>query len=259
MKSIINPAYKHCSDFIRSIPVHFNTGGEIIYEDRNIIKTFDTPEGKIAVKAFHTPRFFNRIIYTFFRPSKAHRSYAYGLKLMEKNIGTPTPIASIENKKDGLLSDSYFISTHLEYTGMMREFRYGALSGRKDLLRAFARFTALIHTREVLHKDYSPGNILYIKKDENYTFYLIDINRMKFGPVDMIAGCKNLRRLWGNKEMIEFIAREYAQARGFDEEACVGLTFKYHAAFWKRFTRRHNGALPYIEENHPSDPSENKP
>ncbi len=247
-KMIIHPKYKHLESFISEIPNRFRNEGTIIYQARNTIKTYETEGISICVKSFHIPAFFNRIIYGLLRSSKARRSYEYGLKLLEKDISTPEPIAYIENKKSGLLYDSYYLCINLPNSGMMREFRYGSLSGRETLLRSFARFAAYIHEQEVIHKDFSPGNILYIKKQDTYTFFLIDINRMAFGTVNMKKGCKNLCRLWGNEEMITFIAREYAKSRGYDEETCIKLTLHYHAIFWKKFTKRHKGALAYYQD-----------
>jgi hypothetical protein len=54
--------------------------------------------------------------------------------------------------------------------------------------------------------DYSPGNVLYQIRDGRYSFFLVDINRMRFETVDMKKGCAALRRLWGSDGMITFIA-----------------------------------------------------
>jgi hypothetical protein len=247
VKIVINPAYKHLEAFIRRLPALFEKEGEVVYADRNTIKTFEAEGFSISVKSFHVPSFFNRIIYGFFRPSKAARSYQCGLKLLEKGISTPEPIACIEQKRCGLLHNSYYVCAHLRYDGMMREFRAGALSGREELLRSFARFTASLHRRRVFHKDFSPGNILYVKDAGNYRFYLVDINRMSFRPVGMKKGCENFKRLWGNAEMIAFIAREYAEAMQWDAAACEALILKYRRKFWKRYSAKHQGFLPYLD------------
>ena len=247
MKIVVNPKYQHLESFIRTIPQTFGQEGEVIYDARNVLKVFDVAGVSLCVKSFHVPFFFNQIVYGFIRPSKAKRSYEYALKLKAKGINTPEPIAYIENTKGGLLHDSYYISINQPHTGMMREFRTGQLENRVDLLRSFARFAAFTHEQEVMHKDFSPGNILYTKEtDGSYIFWLVDINRVSFKRVTVNEGCKNLQRLWGNREMILFIAQEYAKARGFDPETCTRLTWKYHTLFWKRFSRRHNGSLPYI-------------
>ena len=50
-------------------------------------------------------------------------------------------------------------------------------------MRCPGPYTAVMHEREVLHLDYSPGNILWDKDDEGYHFTVVDINRMRFGKV----------------------------------------------------------------------------
>ena len=88
--------------------------------------------------------------------------------------------------------------------------------------RDLATFTAHMHDKGILHKDYSPGNILWQRNDDgSCRFSLGDINRMHFGKVSMEEGCRNFRRLWGNKMFFEECAKTYAAARGMDEKKCV--------------------------------------
>ncbi|MDR2622278.1 MAG: hypothetical protein LBC48_06810, partial [Dysgonamonadaceae bacterium] len=210
MKIVINPAYDYLSPFVESIPDIYDKEGETIYNERNQIKVFDVGNERIVVKSFKIPILFNKIAYTCFRPSKAERSYKHALKLIEKQINTPQPVAYIEKKKNGLLANSYYISIYKEYPGILRELRYHTLEEKKDLVSAFIRFTVDIHEKEVFPVDYSPGNILYEKTGDEYHFCLIDINRMHFKPVDMKTGAYGLRRLWGSGETIAFMAGEYA-------------------------------------------------
>ena len=58
-------------------------------------------------------------------------------------------------------------------------------------------------------------------------FELVDLNRMAFGKVDMDMGCRGFERLNVEPEALIVMAREYAQARNFDEEKCVELVQKY--------------------------------
>ena len=95
-----------------------------------------------------------------------------------------------------------------------------------------------------VHLDYSPGNILWDKDEQGYHFAVVDINRMRFGKVDMADGCAALRRLWGPKRFIELIARSYAAARGFDPDEAVRLTMQARTAFWTRYSRRHPVDFP---------------
>jgi len=244
MKPVVNPAYGHLTSFVEAIPDLFDKEGEMIYKERNQIKVFTVGNEKIIVKSFKIPLFFNRIIYTHFRSSKAERSYENALKLIERQINTPQPVGYIKRQKNGLLADSYYVSIYKEYPGMLRELRYHTLEETKDLVSAFVRFTVDIHEKDVFPLDYSPGNILYEKIGDEYHFCLIDINRMQFKPVDEEIGAYGLRRLWGSEETIAFMAREYAKIRNFDEKEFEELTLKYHRLFWEKYSRRHNGFQP---------------
>lgn len=72
-----------------------------------------------------------------------------------------------------------------------------------------------------MHRDYSPGNILFDKIDGEYHFMLVDINRMSFGKISIDMGCANFARLWGQKAFFELLAREYARARNTDEHTAL--------------------------------------
>lgn len=247
MKIVVNPAYGYLTSFIESIPDCFDKEGKTIYNERNQLKIFDTGNEKIVVKSFKIPFFLNRIIYTCFRQSKAERSYEHALKLIERQINTPQPVAYVENRKNGLLTGSYYVSIYKEYPGILRELRYHTLEEKKDLVSAFVRFTVDIYEKEVFPLDYSPGNILYEKVGDEYNFCLIDVNRMQFKPVDMETGAYGLRRLWGSEETIAFMAGEYAKLRKFDETKCRESALKYHRSFWKKYSRKHQGFQAYEE------------
>lgn len=239
MKIIVNPSFNYLASFVKSIPDFFDKEGETVYNERNQLKVFDAGNEKIVVKSFKVPFFFNRIIYTCFRPSKAKRSYEYALKLIERQINTPQPVAYVENRKNGLLAGSYYVSIYKEHSGTLRELRNHTLEEKRDLASAFARFTAEIHENAILPLDYSPGNILYEKTGDEYRFCLVDLNRMRFMPVDLQTGAYGLRRLWGKEETIAFIAREYAGLRKFDEKKCEELALHYHRLFWNKYLRKH--------------------
>jgi tRNA A-37 threonylcarbamoyl transferase component Bud32 len=248
MKKALHPDYAHLASFVQTLPAIFNREGEVIYKGRNEIRVFDTEQGKVAVKSFRIPRFLNRIIYTFIRDSKAKRSYCHSLMLQANGIDVPAPIAYIEEKKCGLLSHSYYVSGYLAYSGIMYEAAYHTLDEISELAKALGRFTAELHDKNILHSDYSPGNILYRTTGSGYRFALLDTNRMLFkqtGGISWKAGCYNLRRLWGSNATIACIASEYAKIRGFEENKIIVETLRQHARFWKRYARRHVDSKPY--------------
>lgn len=247
-KLIINTEFKELEDFVRNLPETFDLSGEIIYDGRNIIKIINTDGRQINVKSFQKPNIINRFVYGNFRKSKAQRSFEYANILIKNNILTPAPIAYLELKTGLSFGQSFYISIQENFDGIMRELQRGPFVGREMLLQQFAKFTANMHEKQILHMDYSPGNILYKLVNNNYQFYLVDLNRMQFGKISMEKGCHNFCRLWGNEEMISYIASEYAKARNFDIDTCIQLTLKYHREFWDKFSTRHPGKKPYIAD-----------
>ena len=222
MKFIIHPEYDHLSDWIKEIPSFFSTQGEALYKARNELKTFDSDFGKIVVKSFRIPHIINRVAYTFLRLSKAERSYAYSLEIRKRGFETPHPVAYIELSQMGLLSESYYVSTYSDYL-LMRNFNFVKKLTEEDtgILKAFARFTARLHEKEIYHTDYSNGNILYKQEDENIFFILIDVNRVQFRKVTEKMAYKAFHRLDFSIEMLEIVAREYALQRRMDVEKSI--------------------------------------
>ncbi|MDR0682238.1 MAG: hypothetical protein LBG15_10400 [Dysgonamonadaceae bacterium] len=247
--NITNPDYQLLCPDIQNLPAWFEQEGDIIYKGRNELRRFFFNNQDLVVKSFKIPHFINRIAYTFFRSSKAGRSYRNALKLQEKGIYTPSPIASIEEKEKGLLSRSFYVSSYVSYSGLLRELHGCPLKEVKDLAEAFAHFTADIHRQHVLHFDYSPGNILYEKNGEQYHFCLVDVNRMRIDKkIDEKTAAFNLRKLWGKTEVILFIAGIYARDRGFNEKKFKDLVLLYRHNFWKRFVKRYPDRKYLLEE-----------
>ncbi|MDR0799132.1 MAG: hypothetical protein LBN18_05185 [Dysgonamonadaceae bacterium] len=238
MKTVIHPAYQSLATFVENLPEQFDTLGEVIYHGRNELRKIAVGDQNIVVKSFRIPHWINRIAYTFFRPSKAERSYKYALRLLEKEIPTPAPVAYIVEKRNGLIFRSFYVCEYTDYPGLLRELDFRDLDEVRDLVTAFAHFTAFVHEQQVLHLDYSPGNILYEQKGLLYRFCLVDLNRIRFKKVSMRAGCFNLRRLWGTDEIMTHLAEIYAQDRGFNVMKCVLLTLTYFRKFWKRRAKR---------------------
>ncbi|MDR0795183.1 MAG: lipopolysaccharide kinase InaA family protein [Tannerella sp.] len=238
-KVAIHPDYVSYTGFIDRLPEIFHAEGNTIYKGRNEIKVFEVNGVRINVKQYKVPIFINRIIYTFFRPTKAHRAYTFAFELLSKGFDTPHPIAYILVKKAGLIHRCYFISLQSPYPRNMYEFGEGPLTGRESVIRGLAHYAAKLHDAGIYHKDFSPGNILFQQTEDEVKFLLVDINRMQFGPVSIEKGCANFARLWGGDEMFRLLASEYAIARHADVDDCTRWVFDYRKRFWKKYTRKH--------------------
>lgn len=239
MKVVLNPQFSMLKDYIYHLPNTFSTSGEIIYKARNELRIFEIKGIRVNVKKYKIPILINRIVYTFFRPTKAKRAYQNALQVLKKGFETPIPIAYIETKSYGLFSEGYFVSVQCPYPYNFRKFENEQLAGNEEVLAQFARYTARLHESHILHLDYSPGNILFDDTEE-VRFSLLDINRMKFCTVSEDMGCRNFERLWGTDEMFQFMANEYAQARGFDKIECSRKIVQHHKESMQYF---HNKAI----------------
>lgn len=240
----INPQYEYLRNFIVRLPDIIDISGTYIYGGkRNLIKLFTADDGtSLNVKRFQKPRFLNNIVYsTGIRKPKGIRAFSYPNLLLAKGIETPEAVAYIEDRNSiGLLQQSYFISIQCPYQHMLYELGDASPVIYEPLAKALAQYAAFMHNKEVLHLDFSPGNILWDQTDNGqYHFSIVDINRMHFGPVSMKDGCKSFSRLWGPKRFIQLMVEEYAHQRNFPPSACVEITMKARANFWKRYMKKH--------------------
>lgn len=243
----IAPKYERLREFIELIPERMATEGETIHDGRNLIKVLDAGDGlRLNVKRFHRPRLLNAIVYSAgLRKPKGVRAFGYPPLLLKAGIETPEAVAYIEERHAGLIGLSYFVSVQCPYPNRFYEVLDMPESEYVPLAEAFARFTARMHEARLMHRDYSPGNILWQRDNGGgYRFSVVDINRMYFGDVTMQQGCANFARLWGCRKFFDTMARAYAQARGMDEQTCMDEVWRCRQKFWRRYTRKHKMQMP---------------
>ncbi len=227
------------ADFLDIID-NFETKGEVIDDrGRNKIKTFAVNNLNINVKSFKTPNIFNKIIYKYFRKSKAERSFKYANILLNKGIGTPQPYAYFEYAKTLSFQKSFFFSAHLKYDLTFRELTYDVkYPDYENILRQFTQFTFNLHELNIYFKDHSSGNTLIIKKDNNYEFYLIDLNRMNFIELDFNDRMRNFSKLTYKKEIVRIMSDEYAKLIDVPVEKVFDEMWFYTKQFQEYFHRK---------------------
>lgn len=246
MKIELNPRYEHLRPFIAQIPNVFDHEGREIYHLRNVIKVMTAPDGMLLnVKRYHIPHGPNRLIYSWnLRKPKGQRAFEYPAVLISKGICTPEPVALIEQRGAlGLLGHTYFVSQQVDWGHTLYEMGNAQKGQYEDMAKALGAFAAEMHDKELLHKDFTPGNVLWRKDERGYHFCLVDINRMYFGPVSAKRGVLNLTRFWGPKAFIELLVAEYARQRGIEPEQAVAMALQARARFWRRYGRKHK--LPF--------------
>ncbi len=222
MKIVIQPEYQSAHHLIAQLPKMFSTEGETIYKGRNTVKSFETQFGEWVIKKYKKPNIIQKIVYSFFRKSKAERAYIYAEKLLTLGINTPKAIAYIEEKKYKLFSHSYFISTTCKdaplYPVLVEKTLYD-----KKLVSYLAAFFVEMHKKGFLHGDPNLDNILYRINDKNeFLFTVIDTNRSIFKPNLSPKEClDNLKRITHRRDLLQQIVEEYAKLQNWNIQSSV--------------------------------------
>ncbi len=239
---IINSKFQSLKELVLDAISNFNSKGKVLVEgQRNAIKLFDLKDITLNIKSFKKPNLINKIAYRYFRKSKARRSFEFASKLMEMQIGTPNPVAFFENYDFIGLKESYYACEHLENVFEFREIvQNEAFESRDFIIRKFTQFTFEMHEKGIEFLDHSPGNTLIRKNtDGSYSFFLVDLNRMKFHEtLDFKTRMKNLSKITHKKDMIVVMSNEYAKLSGEDEtiifETMWGLTSDFQYRFHRK-------------------------
>lgn len=207
-----DPASFLPADFIQNLPDIFEKEGTFIYNKRNQIKVFEHNGHLINVKRFCMPAVFNRIIYSYnIRAPKAVRAYQNAEKIIQHGFRTATPYGYLIEKQDGLIKYSYFVSEHIRQAQSVSYF-----CDDKEVICALARYTAELHQKGLMHRDYTPGNVVYKKEGDKWIFTLLDINRFFFWtrPIPAWMAGKNLMQPFHDPQRLRLFVSEYVAARG---------------------------------------------
>ena len=229
------------SNDVKAIITAFMKSDELIgNQNRNLIKRVVYNNLSLNVKSFKVPNIINQVVYGYnIRKSKAARSFEYANKLLSLNIGTPKPLAYIENRGFLGLRNSYYISEHLNYDLTYRELVTDLnYPNHESLLRAFTRFTYCLHEKGVYFLDHSPGNTLIVLNEGEYNFYLVDLNRMKFQSLSFSDRMGNFSRLTQNADMVAVMSDEYAKVSGLEYAKVYSEMWKLTQGFHEKYHRR---------------------
>ena len=237
----INDKQEAFKSLLLDIKSYFSNNTNTIHKARNELKIINFNDTDTIVKSFKVPNILRRIFYTYFRDSKAKKSYDYSV-----NIGsfTPDPIGYIEFYEDDFLADSYFIAKKFDYDFTIREPLLDEdFKDREKVFKEFAKFTYSLHEERILHKDYSPGNILIKEENGGYVFKIVDINRMEFRELSIDDRLKNFSMLWAKDKELEIIIKEYAKVANLQEEDAIkrALRFSQKLKDFKNMKKRLKG------------------
>lgn len=225
MKVRIHPDFIQYEQFIRNIPEEKYIAKEVYCNQRNTVTKVEVDGRMFVIKKYKVPTFFNRIVYSWIRKSKARRSFEYADRLLSNGIDTAPPVAYIEERKGGLFYIGYFISEFLPYPVLPKAVELEE-EERKLLERQFIEFTAHLHDIKIIHKDYNANNVFYHKVDGKYRFALVDINRMDFGKDNLRLWMQAVNQLWLSLPETTAFVEQYAEIRNLDPVKCLIALFK---------------------------------
>lgn len=229
-------------NFIPGLPQTFSASGEIIHNARNQIRVYDVNGQKVNVKKFCIPPIVNRILYSWgWRIPKAKKTFLNAQKIVARGFQTPRPYGYIIERNGWMISFSYFISQQVLGKKPIREAGFD-----KDLIRALARYTADLHQKGLMHKDYTPGNILYSVENGKYDFWLVDINRFRVQekPIALWLVVQNLMQPFHEDEPLKFFVLEYAKVRGLSPKIYLPVWLIRHTRNCYDKTKRALKKLP---------------
>ena len=240
MKVTVHKSVKSNLLKLKEFFLNFEQEGKILADgNRNQIKIFDLDDTQITIKAFKVPNFVNKIAYQYFRKSKAQRSYEYACKLLDLGVLTPFPIGYGIASNGLLFGKSFYacklVNADATFRTLINEEHF---PDRIEILKAFTRFTYVMHEKQIHFLDHSAGNTLIVTTENGYEFYLVDLNRMEFKPLDFETRIQNFARLTPKKEMVDIMAEEYARVGNYDMEQTKAAMWKATEDFQNHFAKK---------------------
>lgn len=241
----VAPPYAELKAWVSELNSTFSNSGVSIFKSRNEVKVFTVGSYELNVKAFKIPNLINRIVYVYFRGSKAERSFRYARKFLSLGVNTPNAIGYLDVVERGLLKQSYYVSLHFKADYTLREVLNYKVDNREEIIRQWVNFTyENLHQNNIFHLDYSPGNTLISAIDGRYVFQIVDLNRMSFGPIDFVKGLSNFRQLDTDIQTLEWIATHYALICQQDKSTAINLLLGFDQK--NKASRKFRGDLKRI-------------
>lgn len=229
---------------LNHIAQNFDNSGELLFKgSRNTIKIFDVNGKKVNVKSFKKPSFFKKIIYKYLRESKAKRSFLNAEFLIQNGFLTPVPYGFIE-KSDWLgITNSFYFCEHLENAFPLEKVVDNLeYPNRNFILKNYANYFFNLHEKGIEFIDNSLGNTLIIEDNNQFYFYLIDLNRLNTNKkLSIDERMKNFARLTLSQSAWYEITLQYSELyqQNTSEELYEKLK-KYSFDFYTGIARKRN-------------------
>lgn len=184
--------------------------GKTLRNGRNRVTLLE--EKDIVVKEFIKMTVANRLLYSTLRKSKARRSFENARQLLDLGVGTPPPVAYIEEKKGGILQRSFYVYKYCEWPSAASFFATDFTVSNLRATNECIEFIVQLHTKGIIDNDLNPTNILYQETQEGFQFKLIDLNRILFfHKLKKGVRMRNLTRMTGDPQIYLYMIAKYAE------------------------------------------------
>ena len=202
--------------------------GNIIYAKRNTLRSHNG----FITKQFATPPLWRGIIYGWFCPSKAQRSYEYAKRIEGL---TPAPIAYREIRFCGILRQSWYVCQESTCKYTFNDLIHNKSFPKRELiLQSIGRFTAELYQRGIFHQDYSGGNILF--NEDGSKIEIVDLNRIKFyKKMPLKKGLQLFERLNIDKDALSTLGATFALPLRLDKEWVINYIITHR---WKKHIKQ---------------------
>lgn len=239
LRIVLNPAFRSLSGFFSELTRSgVPAKARKIYDIRNKVYVHKVEGYQLNIKAFKVPGWFQGIVYSTIRRSKARRSYENARRLLQLGFDTPTPVGYIELRRGMRLHQSYYVSIQVDAKDVRaaRDTAEGP-----EIERAVAALMVQMHDAGVFHKDFTDRNVLYNRdKNGQPRLMLIDLNRMSFGVKNRNKLLKNFARIHDDSaDETAKLAENYAEISGLDKAQTASKAVSIYNAHRRAKQRNH--------------------
>ncbi|MCD6390318.1 MAG: phosphotransferase [Desulfobulbaceae bacterium] len=147
---------------------------------------FERAGQRCCVKWFHDRRFVARLRNAL-GIGRAYLAYKKGLQLERLGVHAPRVLGVVRPRRFGAaLLVMEMIDGYQQMNLMLEAWKEHSADLNEDprllkLAEQFGRFAGEVHVAGVLHKDFSPRNVLVNESGAGFTFCLIDLEDVDFG------------------------------------------------------------------------------
>ncbi len=197
---------------------HRPPSAAVLHRARNVLWITDSPAGPAVVKRFGAT--LGGWVLDRWRGSKARRSFAIASALRRRGVPTPEPLGWAEDRCGPGIRACAYACRSVPELPRLRDWLRGDAPGWEAALAAAGGAIARFQAAGVLHRDLSPGNLLWgAEAGVEPAWHLVDLNRIAFlAPGDGRLGPGALARLAGSTP-----ERTLALLRGFADATGLGL------------------------------------